>query len=169
MYVTSCDVSSPNHVPTPDNPRCFPPFYLGHRRRSAPPSRTEAMVSPMSARVLALVDNQSSLVQPGTQLLSHPSELECAERVTVPPPMTALNKPSQENLCVRPLSSGTRRITLHQSMRKRKVAFPYGISQLPCSSRRPSIVWVPFHADHPGFDCRDVRLVIGRERHPARF
>src|SRR6266571_3004 len=92
MYVTSCDVSSPNHVPTPDNPRCFPPslrgtpLYLGHRRRSAPPSRTEAMVPPMSARVLAPVDNQSSLVQPGAQLLSRPSELECAERVTVPAP-----------------------------------------------------------------------------------
>ncbi len=40
----------------------------------------------MSARVLAPVDNQSSLVQPGAQLLSRPSELECAERVTVPAP-----------------------------------------------------------------------------------
>ena len=45
------------------------------------PLQTEAMVSLKSARTLAPVDNQSFLVQPGDQ---RPSELEVAEKVTVP-------------------------------------------------------------------------------------
>jgi hypothetical protein len=47
------------------------------------PLQTGAMFSVMSARALAPVDKQSSLVQPGDQLPSRPSELE---KVTVPVP-----------------------------------------------------------------------------------
>lgn len=47
------------------------------------------MVSLMSARALAPVDNQSSLVQPEDQL---PSRLECTEKVTVPVPDDSTEK-----------------------------------------------------------------------------
>ncbi|KAH9174397.1 hypothetical protein EDB89DRAFT_2067696 [Lactarius sanguifluus] len=50
------------------------------------PSQTETIVPPMSTQALASVDNQSSLVPQGDQLLSRPSELEFAERVTGPVP-----------------------------------------------------------------------------------
>ncbi|KAH9058242.1 hypothetical protein EDB87DRAFT_1685561 [Lactarius vividus] len=50
------------------------------------PSQTETIVSPMSTQALRSVNNQSSLVQLGDQLLSRPSELECVERVTGPVP-----------------------------------------------------------------------------------
>ncbi|KAH8984181.1 hypothetical protein EDB86DRAFT_3246753 [Lactarius hatsudake] len=50
------------------------------------PSQTETIVSPVSTQALAPVDNQRSLIQLGDQLLSRPSELECAERVTGPVP-----------------------------------------------------------------------------------
>ncbi|KAH9014831.1 hypothetical protein EDB84DRAFT_808352 [Lactarius hengduanensis] len=48
------------------------------------PSQTETIVSPMSTQASAPVDNQSSLVQLGDQLLSHPPELEYVERATGP-------------------------------------------------------------------------------------